>query len=56
MQNFTLYGEHDGVVYGQVFRKNPKHNRHEDPVPFWIVLCDLNGDGAPFFDVWTGHF
>jgi hypothetical protein len=54
MQNFTLYGERDGVVYGQVFRKNPEHNRREDPAPFWIVLCDLNGDGkAPFFDVWT---
>jgi len=40
MQNFTLYGEHDGVVYGQVFRKNPKHNRHEDPDAEWanVVL------------------
>jgi hypothetical protein len=54
MQTFTLYGERDCVVYGQVFRKTPDRNLHEDPAPFWIVLCDLNSDGeASFFDVWT---
>jgi hypothetical protein len=45
MQNFTLYGERDGIVYSQVFRKTPERNQHEDPAPFWIVLCDLNSDG-----------
>ena len=54
MQTFRLYGERDCVVYGQVFRKTPDRNLHEDPAPFWIVLCDLNSDGeASFFDVWT---
>jgi hypothetical protein len=53
MQSFTLYGTRDGVVYGQVFRKTPERGHHTAPVPFWIVLCDLNSEErAPFFDMW----
>ena len=54
IQSWVLYGQREDEIYGQSFKKDPRHGHREDPAPFWLVLVDITGRQGParFMEVW----